>query len=83
MDERLMSPADLERVTGYKQYTAQVRWFKRQFGVDVPRRTDGSIVFLWTTFAALDARRAGLTPAEPAARERPELQPALRSKKRT
>ncbi|MGP8474853.1 DUF4224 domain-containing protein [Burkholderia sp. PR2] len=81
MDERLMSPADLERVTGYKQYTAQVRWFNRHFGVDVPRRADGSIVFLWTTFAALDARRAGLIPAEPAARERPELQP-LRSKKR-
>ncbi|MGK8205386.1 DUF4224 domain-containing protein [Burkholderia cenocepacia] len=34
-----MSPADLERVTGYKQYTAQVRWFSGNLGLtsrDVP-----------------------------------------------
>jgi hypothetical protein len=80
MSERLMTPADLEQVTGYKRYSAQVRWFKQQFGADVPRRTDGSIVLLWATFLAMEARKYGLLPADPASvpREKPPVYPLKR-----
>lgn len=65
MDARLMSETDLQEVTGKKRGSAQAAWFKRQFNVDVTRRGDGTIVLTWATFEALQARKAGLTSANP------------------
>jgi hypothetical protein len=56
----LMTPADLENVTGMKRYSKQVAWFKAQFGADVPRRADGSVVLTWATYEAMGARKAGI-----------------------
>ena len=60
MSTRLMTPTDLEAVTGMKRYTKQADWFKRQFGIDVLRRADGSIVMTWATYEALAAGKAGI-----------------------
>jgi len=63
-----MSERDLEEVTHKKRSSAQVRWFKRQFGIDPVLRGDGTIVLTWATFEALQARKAGLmTDAAPGA----------------
>jgi len=58
--DRLMTPADLEAVTGMKRYSKQAEWFKRQFGTDALRRADGSIVMTWATYEALAAGKAGI-----------------------
>lgn len=58
----LMTPADIEAVTGMKRYSKQAAWFKVQFGVDVPRRADGSVVLTWATYEAMGARKAGIGP---------------------
>jgi hypothetical protein len=62
-----MDQADLVKVTGKTRYAKQAEWFKREFGVDVPRRDDHSVVMTWATFEALNARKAGLgsTVAKP------------------
>lgn len=65
MDTRLMSEKDLEEVTHKKRSAAQASWFKREFGIEVVRRGDGTIVLTWATFEALQARKAGLTSATP------------------
>jgi hypothetical protein len=65
MSEHLMSAADLERVTGKKRYSKQAAWFKDQFGVDVPRRHDHSVVMTWATYEALSAKKAGLGASAP------------------
>ncbi|KVP77480.1 hypothetical protein WJ92_02550 [Burkholderia ubonensis] len=70
----LMTPADLEQVSGKKRYSTQAKWFKTQFDVDVPRRADGSIVLTWETFRALSDAKVGLRTPEPA--------PAVRSTER-
>ncbi|MEM5424718.1 DUF4224 domain-containing protein [Paraburkholderia ferrariae] len=59
MSDLLMTPADLERVTGKKRYSKQAEWFKKAFGVDVVRCGDGSIVMTWATFQSLNDRRNG------------------------
>lgn len=61
MSERLMEAADLERVTGKKRYSKQAEWFKTEFGVDVPRRDDHSVVMTWAAYEALCLRKMGLT----------------------
>lgn len=62
MSERLMDAADLERLTGKKRYSKQAEWFKSNFGVEVVRCADGSIIMTWTQFDALMARKAGTAP---------------------
>ena len=62
MSERLMDAADLERLTGKKRYSKQAEWFKSNFGVEVVRCADGSIIMTWTQFDALMARKAGIAP---------------------
>lgn len=59
MSERLMEAADLDRVTGKKRYSKQADWFKVNFGVDVVRCADGSLIMTWTQFDALMARKSG------------------------
>jgi hypothetical protein len=61
MSDRLMTEADLERVTGKKRYSKQAEWFKAEFGISVTRAADGKIVMPWTTYEALSAKKAGLT----------------------
>ncbi|PRG40433.1 DUF4224 domain-containing protein [Burkholderia multivorans] len=77
MSERLMDAADLVRLTGLKRYSKQAEWFKAQFGVEVPRRADGSIALTWETFRVLTEAKLGLRKSEqaPAARntERPPV----------
>lgn len=74
MSDRLMTLAELERVTGRKRFGKQVEWFKLQFGINVVRCGDGSPVVTWATFEALQAKKAGLSAA-PAKEERPTLRP--------
>ncbi|RQS84386.1 MULTISPECIES: DUF4224 domain-containing protein [Burkholderia cepacia complex] len=64
MSTGLMTAADLEQVSGKKRYSAQAAWFKAQFGVDVPRRHDGSIALTWETFHVLTEAKLGLRAAE-------------------
>ncbi|KVO11766.1 DUF4224 domain-containing protein [Burkholderia ubonensis] len=60
----LMTPADLEQVSGKKRYSAQASWFRDQFGVDVPRRADGSIALTWEAFRMLTEKKLGLLAAD-------------------
>lgn len=60
MSDRLMTLAELERVTGKKRYGKQAEWFKEQFGINVVRCGDGRPVVTWATFEALQAKKAGL-----------------------
>ena len=76
MSDRLMSAEDLARVTGKKRFGKQVEWFREQFGVSVVRCGDGSPVVTWSTFEALQAKKAGLTTG-PVKEERPALRPAV------
>lgn len=69
----LMTPIDLERITGKKRYSKQAEWFKRQFGVDLPRRDDHSIVLTWATYEALSAKKVGVGVAGIPAAPRVEL----------
>ncbi|WP_196483710.1 DUF4224 domain-containing protein [Burkholderia diffusa] len=64
MSTGLMTAADLEQASGKKRYSAQAAWFKAQFGVEVPRRDDGSIALTWETFRALTDAKLGLRTAE-------------------
>jgi hypothetical protein len=73
MDTRLLSPEDLVRVTGAKRYSKQRRWFKEQFGIDVVRRDNSSIVMTWDTFDQLIAKRAGVTLAPSVGAKRVDL----------
>lgn len=74
--ERLMTAADLERVTGKKRFSKQVEWFRQEFSVNVVRCGDGSPVMTWLTFEALQQKRAGLTSA-PSKQERPPLRSSV------
>ncbi|MEX3629648.1 MAG: DUF4224 domain-containing protein [Burkholderia sp.] len=73
MSTGLMTHADLVQVTGMKRHSKQAEWFKREFGVDVPRRDDHSISLMWETYQALNAKKVGLAPAAPGRGERVEL----------
>jgi hypothetical protein len=66
-----MSRADLVEITGKTRYSKQAEWFKDRFGIDVTCRGDGSIVMMWETFAALNAKKAGV--AAGSARPKVEL----------
>ena len=54
-----MDAAALERVTGKKRYSKQAEWFKLNFGIDVVRCADGTLVMTWSQFDALLAKRSG------------------------
>jgi len=60
MNERLLSPEDLVRITHAKRYSKQRRWFKEQFGIDVVCRDNGSVVMAWATFEGLLQKKYGL-----------------------
>jgi hypothetical protein len=73
MSDRLMTAAELERVTGKKRYSKQADWFKDQFGIDVVRCGDGTLVVTWATFQALQDRRAGIAPGSMETNVRPPV----------
>lgn len=60
MSERLMDAKELARVTGFKRHSNQAEWFKDNFGIDVVRCADGSLVMTWTQFDALLAKSQAL-----------------------
>lgn len=72
MDSRLLSDDDLVQITGKTRYSKQVEWFKREFSVDVVRRSTGQIIITWAAFEALQAKRVGLL-----ASLAPEIRPVL------
>lgn len=78
MREHLMTADDIANATGFVRYSKQVEWFKRELGVNVARRADGSPVITWDTFNAIQKKRAGIT-AEPIEEQRPVLRSTLRS----
>jgi Domain of unknown function (DUF4224) len=80
MDSRLMNDEDLLEITGKKRHSKRAEWFKNQFGVEVPRRADGSIVITWATFEALQGKKVGTLFVDPAiGRERPPVYPLRRA----
>ncbi|MEX3763138.1 DUF4224 domain-containing protein [Paraburkholderia phenoliruptrix] len=70
---RLMSASDLEGITGLKRHTKQADWFKREYGVEVVRRDDRTVVMTWAIFEALNAKRYGITLPD-AAREKRQVE---------
>lgn len=72
-DNRLMTPGELEQITGFKRYSKQAQWFKRMFGVDVVSRDDRSIVMTWATYEALSAKKAGVAPVGAPVRQPVEI----------
>ncbi|WP_322065872.1 DUF4224 domain-containing protein [Burkholderia ubonensis] len=75
MSNDILTAGELEQITGKKRYSAQANWFKAQFGVDVPRRADGSIVMTKDTFEKLLQKRLGIaiTQTEPEDLPRPPI----------
>ncbi|KWO78488.1 DUF4224 domain-containing protein [Burkholderia ubonensis] len=75
MPNDILTAEELEQITGKKRYSAQANWFKAQFGVDVPRRADGSIVMTKDTFEKLLQKRLGIaiTQTEPEDLSRPPI----------
>ncbi|WP_175984625.1 DUF4224 domain-containing protein [Burkholderia stabilis] len=79
MTERLLSEADLVRVTGKKRYGKQAEWFKATFGIDVITAANGAVIMTWSTFESLQAKKAGLAGDAPGTRERPALRSVHRA----
>ncbi|KWD81824.1 hypothetical protein WL77_11925 [Burkholderia ubonensis] len=79
MTERLLSEADLVRVTGKKRYGKQAEWFKATFGIDVVTAANGAVIMTWSTFESLQAKKAGLAGDAPGTRERPALRSVHRA----
>ncbi|MGS1071674.1 DUF4224 domain-containing protein [Burkholderia glumae] len=73
MSERLMDAKELARVTGFKRHSNQAEWFKDNFGIDVVRCADGSLVMTWTQFDALLAKKSGTAPEAEAGAGRVDL----------
>jgi hypothetical protein len=44
MTFKLLSPEDLQSITGARRYSLQAKWFEENFRVKVVLRADGSIV---------------------------------------
>lgn len=67
MNDRMMTSEQLVEITGKRRFSKQAEWFKTNYGIDAVRRDDGSVVMMWATFEALNARKAGLgaTMAKP------------------
>ena len=43
----LLSDADLQELSGYKQGAAQAKFLQRAYGLSVPRRPDGRVRVTW------------------------------------
>ena len=78
MNERLMSEQDLQHVTGKKRHSTQAEWFRMQFGVTPVQSADGRIILTWAAFEGMQAKRAGIVPAN-GETPRPQLLPARRA----
>ncbi|MGF6777837.1 AlpA family phage regulatory protein [Paraburkholderia sp. GAS334] len=78
MTFKLLSPEDLQAITGAQRYSIQAKWFEENFHVKVVCRADGSIVLTQQVFEALLAKRMGVAPKvqTPPEIERPALRPA-------
>ncbi|MFM0513100.1 DUF4224 domain-containing protein [Paraburkholderia sp. RL17-373-BIF-A] len=61
MNERLLSPEDLVRITSARRYSKQRRWFKQEFGIDVVCNGRGEVIMLWSVFDALVLKKWNLT----------------------
>lgn len=72
MDDGLLTAEQLHGITGKKRPHCQQAWFKREFGVDLPRNS-GRVIISRTLFETLQARRAGVITTVTAAPERPKM----------
>lgn len=70
MNEHVLSPDDLIRITGARRYSKQRRWFEHQFGIDVTCNSRGEIILTWVAYDALMLKKWGIEPA----RVRPEVE---------
>ncbi|MFM0020881.1 DUF4224 domain-containing protein [Paraburkholderia azotifigens] len=73
MTFKLLSPEDLESITGAKRYSIQAKWFEENFRVKVVCRADGSIVLTQEVFEALLAKRMGIAPKIPVSMEKERM----------
>lgn len=83
MTFKLLSPEDLQSITGAKRYSLQAKWFEENFRIKVVCRADGSIVLTQEVFEALLAKRMGAPPkitTPPEIIERAPLRSALTGK---
>ncbi|MFM2465193.1 DUF4224 domain-containing protein [Paraburkholderia sp. RL17-368-BIF-A] len=53
MNDFLLSPADLIRITGATRYSKQRRWFKDQFDIEVVCNRRGEVIVTRSAFDAL------------------------------
>jgi hypothetical protein len=65
VNDHLLTPEDLKRITGMTRYSKQVEWFKLAFGVKAVCSFDGRPIITWATFEALNAKHFGLSPVVP------------------
>lgn len=60
MNDLLLSPSELIRITGATRYSKQRRWFKAQFGVDVVCNGRGEVIVTRAVFDALVLKKLGI-----------------------
>lgn len=60
MDDHLLSPEVLSRITGATRYSKQRRWFRDEFGVDVVCSSSGEVIMTWTALDALMFQKWGI-----------------------
>jgi hypothetical protein len=60
MSFEILSPEQLEEITGKKRFSAQADWFRYSFNIDPVLRHDGSVVITQTVFEELLRKRMGV-----------------------
>ncbi|MBN3850140.1 DUF4224 domain-containing protein [Paraburkholderia sp. Ac-20342] len=77
MSFEILSAEQLVQITGKKRKSAQVAWFKKNFGLEPVLRADGSILMTQSAFEALLLKRMGVADAltKPEAPRPPLLSP--------
>lgn len=75
MPFKLLLAQELEEITGKKRSSAQANWFKANFGVEVVRRAEGTVVITADALEALMRKRMGIRMpgAQDFPRERPPV----------
>lgn len=69
--ETRWSKQKLKETTNYSQPAAQTKWFKSNFGVDVPRDCLG-VIMTDDTYSALHQKRCGLIQQSQQGKQRPK-----------
>jgi hypothetical protein len=69
MNDFLLSPEDLIRITGATRYTKQRRWFREEFGIEAVCNARGEVIMPRAAFDALVLRKWGMARGIEPARE--------------